>query len=107
VKQFNDEMDAVDDESTRDSAGLVAWTATYLLADLVKDMDTIDAASVLDAMGTIENKDLFWLKGFTTTKPVSPASARIFNSAIFVNEWKDGKVTLLDGPVTLPAAALK
>ncbi|GAF48882.1 ABC transporter substrate-binding protein [Rhodococcus wratislaviensis] len=107
IKQFNDEMNAFDESSTRDSAGLMSWTATYLLADVLEGLDTIDAASVLKAMGKIENKDLFWLTGFSTTAPVSPAAPRIFNSTIFVNEWKDGKIILLDGPVALPAAALQ
>lgn len=92
IDQFNAEMDAVDSDAPRTELAVNAWASVHLFSDVLQELDTIDAASVLAALDGRE-VDLGVAPPFTLGVADNPTGApRIFRVTVQVQEVEDGKI---------------
>jgi ABC-type branched-subunit amino acid transport system substrate-binding protein len=102
--QFREEMKANGSEDVVDDNSMLSWTTVHLLAEVAGGLDEITADSVLEAMGSLDNFDFLWLKGYTTTKDAGlEGYSRLFNQRVYFSEIQDGVKTLLR-PDPVPVA---
>lgn len=99
------DMQAIDDDVKLEEHGLAAYYGMLAMAHAAEGLETVDRASLLQAMGEIENLDLGVLTLTTTTPNPIPGFDRVFNSTVYLFEVQDGvAVQLNDEPVDAFAA---
>jgi len=99
VKKFVKDMDAFDKDLDKSDGAAASWAAMWLFERVAQELPTIDRASVLDAMGKIEDLDMGGLTPpLTTTEPfVAPEGfpiqvPRLFNPTGVLAKIDDGKI---------------
>ena len=96
IDQFNAEMDAHGSDANRTEFAINAWASVHLLADILGEVDSIDAAAVQAALDGRE-VDLGVAPPFTMGVPDNPSGApRIFRVTFQVQEVQDGEVVPVD-----------
>ena len=92
IQQFNAEMDAQAPDAPRTGLAINAWASVHLFADVLADLDTIDAASLTAALDGRE-VDLGVAPPFTLGVPDNPLDLpRIFRVTFQVQEVRDGEI---------------
>ena len=92
IDQFNAEMDAHGGDAPRSEYALNAWVSVHLLADVLAEVETIDAASVMAALDGRE-ADLGVAPPFTLGVADNPTDLpRIFRVTFQIQEVQDGEV---------------
>jgi ABC-type branched-subunit amino acid transport system substrate-binding protein len=93
IAQFNSEMDTYAPDAPRTDLAINAWASVHVFADVLAGLDTIDAASVNDALDGYE-VDLDGLSPpFTLGVPNNPLDLpRIFTVTFQVQEVSGGEV---------------
>jgi ABC-type branched-subunit amino acid transport system substrate-binding protein len=92
ITQFNTEMDNHGGDFPRDEYAINAWASVHLLADVLADVDTIDAASVLAALDG-RDVDLGVAPPFTLGVADNPTGApRIFTVQFQEQTVEDGVI---------------
>ena len=72
IQQFNEEMDAEAPDAPRTDLAINAWASVHLFADVLRELDTIDSASLIAALDGRE-VDLGVAPPFTMGVPGQPA----------------------------------
>jgi len=95
IQQFNDEMDTYAPDAPRTELAVNAWASVHLFADILADLDTIDAASLVAALDGRE-VDLDGLAPpFTLGVPDNQLDLpRIFRVTFQVQEVSGGEVVV-------------
>lgn len=90
-----------------DDATINSWLSVYVLGEILPDLDTIDSASICEAMGQIEGLDMLGLSPpLTTTEELDfPGMNRIFNPTVVYNQVQDGEIVPLTGDFVSPFSA--
>lgn len=99
VKKFVKDMNAFDKDLDKSDGAAASWAAMWLFERVAQELPTIDRASVLDAMGKIQDLDMGGLTPpLTTTEPfVTPEGfpiqvPRLFNPTGVLAKIDDGKI---------------
>jgi hypothetical protein len=101
------DIQAINKDAKIDEIALASYFATELVADLAKSMTSVDSASMLTAMGQLNNYDLGGVLTLTTTteRPI-PGFNRLFNTLMYSFQIQGGKaVQMSDVPVDVLAAS--
>jgi ABC-type branched-subunit amino acid transport system substrate-binding protein len=96
TKQYRDEIAAFDSSMPTSTTGLHEWLAMWTFERVVADLDTIDAASVLAAMGTVSDLDMGGITPNYTTVSTNATYPRMFNTSVVFQKVEDGKLVLQD-----------
>ena len=96
TKAFLEDLAAYDPSLDASTTGLHEWLAMWTFIRVVQDLDTIDAASVMTAMGTVENLDMGGITPPYTTTSASTTYPRMFNSTVVFQKVEDGDIVLQD-----------
>jgi branched-chain amino acid transport system substrate-binding protein len=98
IAQFNEEMDTFAPDAPRTDLAINAWASVHLFADILEDLDTIDSASVVEALDGRE-VDLGLSPPFTMNVPNNQLDLpRIFTVTFQVQQVEGGEVvTVNDG----------
>ena len=92
IQQFNEEMDAHAPDAPRTGLAINAWASVHLFADVLREVDTIDAASITAALDGRE-VDLGVAPPFTLGVPDNTLNLpRIFRVTFQVQEVQDGEI---------------
>ena len=92
IEQFNAEMEAEAPDAPRTSLAVNAWASVHLFADVLRELDTIDSASLIAALDGRE-VDLGVAPPFTLGVPDNPLSLpRVFRVTFQVQEVRDGEI---------------
>jgi branched-chain amino acid transport system substrate-binding protein len=92
IGQFNEEMEASAPDAARTPLAINAWASVHLFADVLRDLDVIDAPSIVEALGDRE-VDLGLAPPFTMGKADNPVGLpRIFRVTFQVQEVRDGEI---------------
>jgi ABC-type branched-subunit amino acid transport system substrate-binding protein len=92
IDQFNEEMDTHAPDAARTELAVNAWASVHLFADVLRDLDTIDAASITAALNGRE-VDLGVAPPFTMGVADNPLDLpRIFRVTFQVQEVRDGEI---------------
>lgn len=91
IAQFNDEMEAHAPDAPRTPLAINAWASVHLFADVLGELDVIDAPSIVDALDG-RQVDLGLAPPFTIGTPDNPIGLpRIFRVTFQVQEVRDGE----------------
>lgn len=92
--EFRADMEGLGQAALIDGSSQSAWIAVDLLANVAKDLDTVDRASVLEALSTSSGYDAGGqLPPIDFTKPApNPAYPRLFNDHVAFAQIQDGQV---------------
>lgn len=96
--QFRDDMEALGKGDLVDGYAQGAWITVDLLAEVTKDLSTVDRSSVLAALGKVSDYDAGGQLppiDFTKAAP-NPAYPRLFNDKIAFAQVNDGALVALD-----------
>ena len=93
IQQFNTEMDTFAPEAARTDLAVNAWASVHLFADVLAELDTIDSASVVEALDGYEVD----LDGLSPPFTMNVANnqldlPRIFTVTFQVQEVSDGEI---------------
>ena len=93
ITRFKREMKKYAKDAPLTEVAVNAWLGVQVLHDVVADLDTVDAASVLAAMGQIQDLDLGFMPPFTTTQ-AGPLDGlpQVFNPFVYFNTIKNGSL---------------
>jgi ABC-type branched-subunit amino acid transport system substrate-binding protein len=108
VKKFTKEMKAHDPDATRNVRSEQAWASVYVFAQVAAGLPEVTAQAVLDKMSTLTAAKTYLTDPIDFTKTNTNTSiARIFNTKVYFEKVKDGKIVLAKKkPVdTQPAVA--
>jgi branched-chain amino acid transport system substrate-binding protein len=98
VETFLADMEEYAPDARLSDFTIQGWLGVQALALMIEDqgLTTIDAASVLAGMGSLESLDLFgFVPPYTTTTEVMPAPLnRLFNQSVWVGHLEDGEWVL-------------
>jgi ABC-type branched-subunit amino acid transport system substrate-binding protein len=94
--QYRDELAAYDASIPTSTTGLHEWLAMWTFARVVADLDAVDAASVLDAMGEVSDLDMGGITPPYTTTSTTDAYPRMFNASIVFQKVENGQLVLQD-----------
>lgn len=97
VKMFRKDMKAYDSSLPLNDSAMVSWASMWVLERIAADLPTIDAASVLDAMGKVSDLDMGGITPpLTTTKGTGIALLeRMYNPTVVFSSVKNGKIKQL------------
>ncbi|HST40297.1 MAG TPA: ABC transporter substrate-binding protein, partial [Conexibacter sp.] len=92
IDAFHADMDRYAPDSERSAISLNAWAGVQMLAHVLRGLDAIDRASVLEAMNQLDDYDS---RGLTPTldftgKPAVAGLPRLFNTSATVTRVSDG-----------------
>lgn len=96
TKQYRDELAAFDDSLPTSTTGLHEWLAMWTFSRVVAELETIDAASVLAAMGEVTDLEMGGITPPYTTVSTNSAYPRMFNSSVVFQKVEDGTLVLQD-----------
>jgi ABC-type branched-subunit amino acid transport system substrate-binding protein len=96
TNQYREELADFDESLPTSTTGLHEWLAMWTFSRVVADLDTIDAASALEAMGQVTDLDMGGITPAYTTVSESEAYPRMFNSSVVFQKVEDGKLVLQD-----------
>jgi branched-chain amino acid transport system substrate-binding protein len=94
IKLFNADMKKHAPDAARGDLAIDAWASVWLFERLAKELETIDRASILKAVKSLENYDLGGIYGpLTTTKPFTdyPGMKCLANSTVVAEKISNGK----------------
>jgi branched-chain amino acid transport system substrate-binding protein len=92
IQQFNEEMDTFAPDAPRTELAINAWASVHLFADILRELDAIDSASVVAALDGRE-VDLGLAPPFTMNVPDNQLDLpRIFRVTFQVQEVQDGEI---------------
>jgi ABC-type branched-subunit amino acid transport system substrate-binding protein len=98
IKQYLKDMKAYDADLPLSDLSVQYWLSTYVLEQVVKTLDTVDAASVNTAMGEIDGLDMLGITPpLSTTASVDvglPGVTQVFNPTVTFLRVKNGKLVL-------------
>jgi branched-chain amino acid transport system substrate-binding protein len=94
--RYLDELEAYDASLAASTTGLHEWLAMWTFQRVIADLDTVDAASIMAAMETIENLDMAGITPAYTTRSDSAEYPRMFNSTVVYQKVEDGEIVLQD-----------
>jgi ABC-type branched-subunit amino acid transport system substrate-binding protein len=92
VDQFNAEMDEYAPDALRNDFSVNAWVSVYVFADLLKTLDTIDAASLTAAMNGYQVDLRGLAPPFALNVPVPGGLPRVFTSTFQPQIVEDGRI---------------
>lgn len=97
VKMFRKDMKAYDASLPLNDSAMVSWASMWVLERVAATLDTIDAASVLDAMGKVSDLDMGGITPPLTTTQGSGIQLldRMYNPTVVFSSVKDGKIKQL------------
>jgi hypothetical protein len=95
IARFNEEMDTFAPDAPRTDLAINAWASVHLFADVLSELDTIDPASIVEALDGYE-VDLDGLSPpFTMNVPNNQLDlGRIFTVTFQVQEVSGGEVVV-------------
>lgn len=99
VTRYKSDLAAFKKSLPVSSVGLHEWLAMWTFERVVRPLTTIDASTVLAAMGKINNLDMGGIiPPYSTTKPATndPSLPRMFNPTAVIDVVKNGQWTLLN-----------
>ncbi len=99
IKHFNADMDQYGGDAPRTDFAINAWASTWLLERVAQKLEKVDAASVLAAMGKLQDEDMGGIyPPITTTKPFKgfPGMSCVYNPTVVYQTVKDGKLTAIE-----------
>ena len=98
VKMFRKDMKAYDSSLALNDTAIVSWASMWVLERVAETLDTIDAASVLTAMGQVADLDMGGITPpLTTTAPSTvPLLERMYNPTVVFSSVKNGKIKQLE-----------
>jgi len=92
ITRFNEEMEAHAPDAPRAEGAVNAWASVHLFADVLRELDAIDSASIAAALDGRE-VDLGVAPPFTIGVPDNPLDlARVFRVTFQVQEVRDGEI---------------
>lgn len=94
--RFLEELAAYDDSLPASTTGLHEWLAMWTFIRVVEDLDTIDAASVMSAMESVEDLDMGGITPPYTTTSTSTTYPRMFNTTVVYQQVENGEIVLQD-----------
>jgi len=102
-QQFSKDMKAFDKKLPRTDLAAQNWLGTWVFERVAETLAEINAATVLDGMGKIDNMDMGGLTPpLTTTKPFTSSNStvaavlpRLYNPTVVYATIKNGKVFLV------------
>ena len=79
IAQYDEEMEAIGARAVE--RGVNSWASVYLFEQAAADLATIDSASILDALSSMDNFDsgVYAPMDFTTPVDAIPGLTRLFN----------------------------
>jgi branched-chain amino acid transport system substrate-binding protein len=97
VKMFRKDMKAYDSSLPLNDTAIVSWASMWVLERVAEKLATIDAASVLDAMGKVNDLDMGGITPpLSTTEPSGiPLLERMYNPTVVFSSVKNGKIKQL------------
>ncbi len=96
TKAFIEDLTAYDPSLVASTTGLHEWLAMWTFLRVIDGLDTIDPASVMTAMGSVENLDMGGITPPYTTTSASTTYPRMFNSTVVFQKVEDGEIVLQD-----------
>lgn len=95
IARFNEEMDTFAPDAARTDLAINAWASVHLFADVLRGLESIDPASIVDALDGLE-VDLDGLAPpFTMNEPNNQLDLpRIFTVTFQVQEVSGGEIVL-------------
>jgi len=94
--QYREELEAFDPSLPVSTTGLHEWLAMWTFSRVVADLDQVDAASVMTAMGQVQDLDMGGITPPYSTTTVEGAYPRMFNATVAFQEVQDGELVLQD-----------
>jgi branched-chain amino acid transport system substrate-binding protein len=94
--RYLEELAAYDESLPASTTGLHEWLAMWTFARVVADLDTIDSASVREAMENLEGLDMGGITPPYTTTSTSTTYPRMFNTTVVYQEVSEGELVLQD-----------
>jgi branched-chain amino acid transport system substrate-binding protein len=94
--QYKEDLAAFDSTMPTSTTGLHEWLAMWTFSRVVADLDTVDAASTLQAMSAVTDLDMGGITPPYSTVSTSTRYPRMFNSTVVFQVVEDGALTLQD-----------
>jgi ABC-type branched-subunit amino acid transport system substrate-binding protein len=100
------DIQSVNKDAKIDEIALSSYYSTLLVADIAKNLASVDAETMLTAMGQLDNYDMGVFKYATMKERATPGFTRLFNTMMYSFQIQNGKaVQLTAEPVdVLPGA---
>lgn len=96
TRMFAADMKAFNPSFGLTDVGLHEWLAMWTFQRVAETVKTVDAASILAAMGKVRNMDMGGITPAYSTVSTSTAYPRAFNTTVVFEVVQDGKLVLQD-----------
>jgi ABC-type branched-subunit amino acid transport system substrate-binding protein len=77
------------------STSLLAWESVHVLSQLMADLDTVDATSIMTALDEAEDIDVGVSAPWTPSQPGPANFSRLSHPYVHLNKVEDGRLVLL------------